>query len=137
MCVARQFFDNPTIFLLQTFSRLRGMNGAGTRENRSGKGNINALRCPSAGCRDGYKEITERLQSDQKLARFWAEVRDERIAPLAAELRRRFEPGTESAPGASIRKRKSHDRPAINFALHDGRAAVKIHDGFHQGQAQT
>jgi hypothetical protein len=77
---------------------------------------------------------------------FWAEIRDEGIvSAYRRNLRRRldqvlitereicrgFRRGVAAGDATLtgfIRKRKSHVRPAINFAFHDGRAAVKIGD---------
>jgi hypothetical protein len=89
---------------------------AGTRRKSHGKREPKRSAFPEhPDCGHGYKEITEKLQLSQKKRRGW------------------------SGAGLTglIWKRKSHDRPAINFALHDSRSAVKIHNGFHQGQAQA
>jgi hypothetical protein len=63
--------------------------------------------------------ITNRLPEDYELVRKSVAIR------------------TGAGLTGPIRKRESHGRAATNFALHHSRAAVKIHDGFHQGQAQA
>ena len=45
--------------------------------------------------------------------------------------------GTGAGSTGLVREGKSHGRAATNFTLHRRGAAVKIHDGFHQGQAQA
>ena len=115
MCVASLFFGNPTISLLTIFSRLRGMI-AETHRKSPGKPEHQR---PALRERAVYEMVTNRLLKDYKLIRKGVTV------------------GTGAGLTGFIRKRKSHDGPAIDFALDCRRAAVTLGDGFHQGQAQT
>lgn len=45
--------------------------------------------------------------------------------------------GSEAGLAGLIRECKSHAGALINYALHDGRTAVEVHDGFYQGKTQT
>jgi hypothetical protein len=82
---------------------------------------------------------------DGKREHKWPAPLERRIADMVTNrlpkdyelVRKGVAVGTGAGSTGLIRKRQSHHRPAINFALHDSRPAVKIHDGFHEGQAQT
>jgi len=128
---------------------------AETRRKSPGKREYKWPRFPNAGLRTwlqgDYQEITNKSQKVALVAPVVAFLRpcfpemtfSSRLDQVLVAKwgRARLPPNRCGWNGIRltglIRKRKSHDRAAINFALHDSRSAVKIQDGFHQSQAQT
>src|SRR6267143_867285 len=105
------------------FAQLRGVIGKNTWRTIRESESVDWPHLQNTGCEDDYNQITKRWRSSQKM--------------LPCSRQRSHCGGSGVRLSGSVRKRESHGRALIDLTLHDSCAAVQIHDGFHQGQAQA